>query len=269
MTPRRLAPLLALLALLLAPATAAAFPADFRYALAVGEDSFGRLYESREAFAEPAGIVAAERLASEEIRLDALAPGRAHVFVTGPSLLYVFAVQVRAAGEPKPPPPALDPAKLSAAKRACAGLDQRVEAGRPVIEVTIGDRPCRDAIAALAADDAILAADLQLTFTTAQLQEQLVRLQRAVLDAKLPAVTLHYQGASLVVRGTVTTAERLTLLRTLWRHALGRIALYEELTVVEPPAAPTEAPPPAVMTLEEARKAGLLDDDVPKKEIAP
>ena len=261
--------LLALL-VLVAPAVAGAIPHDHRFDLEVGGEAFGKLWQSDEVVVEPEGIVAAEVLPSEEIRLEALAEGEATVFVLGPSLLHAWKVTVRPKGAPRPKPPEVDPLAWKAATSACPDLVRGKEGLTETLEVTVRDAGCRRALRRLLERGPWPAGDLRLTYTPEVLMEQLRELEKAAAGVGVGAkVKLAYAAATLVVRGEVTAAERRRLYAELWKVAVGRIPLDEALTIAEAPAPVAVPLVPQVMTVEEARKAGLLDEGTAPPPPAP
>jgi len=227
------------LGLLLLPLRALAWPVDLVMPLEAGKERFHKLSAVEWVEVEDAGVATAELLRdTNELLLTGVRPGRTLL------LLYAegrFAVWRLVVGEPGRTP-ATEPSEplLAAARKACPGLKATEGEGRELV-ATVKDARCREALLALLRTEAYVARELELTFELPVLQEQLAALSPALKELGLSA---RYRGAGLVLEGTAKPEVHRRALWVLFRHSLGRVALEDRVTVLQPSPPPVDGPKP-------------------------
>ena len=227
------------LGLLLLPLRALAWPVDLVMPLEAGKERFHKLSVVDWVEVEDAGVATAELLRdTNELLLTGVRPGRTLL------LLYAegrFAVWRLVVGEPGRTP-ATEPSEplLAAARKACPGLKATEGEGRELV-ATVKDARCREALLALLRTEAYVARELELTFELPVLQEQLAALSPALKELGLSA---RYRGAGLVLEGTAKPEVHRRALWVLFRHSLGRVALEDRVTVLQPSPPPVDGPKP-------------------------
>jgi hypothetical protein len=231
--------LLACLGVLLLPARARAWPVDLVMPLEAGKERFHKLSAVDWVEVEDAGVATAEVLpGTNELLLTGVRPGRTLLLLYAEGKLAVWRLVV---GEPGRTP-ATEPTEplLAAARKACPGL-KATEGSERELVATVKDSRCREALLVLLRTEAYLARELELTFELPVLQEQLAALGPALKELGLSA---RYRGAGLVLEGTAAPEAHRRALWALFRHSLGRVALEDRVTVLQPPPPPAGGPKP-------------------------
>jgi hypothetical protein len=232
-------------ALLLAPLAAWANPPHLVIEVKPGDPAFERLYGvTALAVADPS-IASAELQPSQEVLILGKKPGTTDVVAFAGGKLVGIRVHVRAAGAPTPPDSSGE--KLDAVLKTCP-KHQLVGEGK---DQELGAAPstpaCRAALAALFATDRFVVKQIAVDFDEVSLQAQLAEFQKALHDAGIDGVTLHYQAATLVLEGTVSQAQAGKLALVLYQHAVGGVPLDDtDLEIEQPDAGALQPPPPIV-----------------------
>jgi hypothetical protein len=213
---------------------AAAWPVDWIHEVAVGREKFVKLPSLDWFEVQDPKVAQVEWFAENgELLLTGLKAGHTQVLLGSNGRVAVWRVRV---GEP----PLLDEQALPLAKKACPGLTL-TPLEDVKLTVTLETDACFTALTRLFETDAFEARHLELTFAGAVLQTQLKGLQ-AKLSKKVKA---RYVGAGLVLEGgPLTPPEHREALWAVFRTALGRLALDDQLDVLpEPPAVDAGTPP--------------------------
>lgn len=263
-TPRSLAHALLMTALLLAP-TAYALPIVEHLDLQVGGERFLKVPPSPRVRVEPEGLITFEALPSREAFVVAQKPGRGLLFVASDAenVFQVVSLRIHAPGEPVPkrPPVASD---LDAVQRACPALTMQTTRHGQELEAEVKTLECRAALLALLRDDAFVRRNVAFSFTGDLLRQQLAIIEKRLSAAGLgDAFQLFYRGATLVIRGKGTSAQRLALYQIAWEETVGSFLFEdqsERLPEPETRAAPPQSAPASsapeirVQTIEEIEK---------------
>ena len=262
--PRSLARALLLTALLLAP-TAHALPIVEHLDLQVGGERFLRVPPSPRVRVEPEGLITFEALPSREAFVVAQKPGRGLLFVASDAenIFQVVSLRIHAPGEPIPKRDSV-PSELDAAQRACPTLTLQTTRHGQELEAEVKTLECRAALLALLRDDAFVRRNVAFSFTGDLLREQLAIIEKRLTAAGLSdAFQLFYRGATLVIRGKGTSAQRLSLYQIAWEETVGSFLFEDQSERLPDPeikAAPQpEIPAPQaseirVQTIEEIEK---------------
>lgn len=209
-------------ALLAVPAHA--WPVDWVHDVEPGKERFIKLPKVDWWEVEDPKVLQVEWLAdSNELLLSGLKPGRTVVLLGAEGK--VAAWRVRVGGKP-----VVDEKLKEAAQKACPDL-KLTPLEDVKLAVTVHAEPCRQALRALFQTDVAEARSLELTWSGEVLQAQLKELQRAFDGVAKGRVSAKYVGAGLVLGGKVSEAEHRKLLWELFRRALGRFALDDQLEV--------------------------------------
>lgn len=215
-----------LLVLLLAPATSLAWPVDWIHDVEAGREKFVRLPSLDWFEVDDPQVLGVEWLASGELLLVGLKPGRATVLLGAQGRVAAWRVRVGTV-------PVTDQAALVAAQKACPSLELTPLA-EVKLTVTVSDEPCRKALFTLFQTDAFEARQLKLTFESKVLQAQLASVQQGVRSVS-PRVSARYVGAGLVLEGAAsTTAQKHQLLWEVLRRAIGRFTLDDQVSTDQP-----------------------------------
>lgn len=229
-----------LAALLLLPMSAAAWPVDQAFSVDSGADRFHKLTAVEWVDVEDPTVATVEVLpGSNELLMTGKKPGRTLVLLYAEGKFAVWRLSVTAPGA-RPGPEATAPELLAGARKACPGLQVSQGAERAMV-ATVKDTACRKALLSLFQTDAWLARELELTFELPVLQEQLAALSPALKELGLSA---RYRGAGLVLEGTAKPEVHRRALWVLFRHSLGRVALEDRVTVLQPSPPPVDGPKP-------------------------
>jgi hypothetical protein len=207
---------LGVIALLCAPASFA-WPVDDYVDVAVGAEKFRAVEQLEWVDVEDPSVVSAEALPSGEVLITGRGPGRTLILAYGEGRLTVFRARVG------------DKAlKLDAepAKKACPGLSVSSSA----VTAKVGSERCWQALLSVAQGDGPDARSWDLSFEVPALQAQLKAIDAAVSSATSSKVTAAYLGATLKLKGEVTSAEQKKILWAAFKNSLGRIALENQLT---------------------------------------
>jgi Flp pilus assembly secretin CpaC len=228
---------------LLAPALAFASPPHAVVEVKPGDVTFQRLYDVRALASIDPSIATAELMPSQEVLITGKKPGTTEVVALVNGKVVGLRVHVRAPGTLLPDEGA---ARLAAVEKACPQHRLLGEGADQQLGATPTAGACRAALFALFATDKFLVKQIAIDFDQPSLQAQAAEVEAAVRAAKLP-VELHYQGATLVLKGSVTREQAAKLAVALYLHALGGVPLDDgELELEEPdagaPAAAADQP---------------------------
>ncbi len=216
------------IAVLLAAAALAlparAWPVDVYADLEAGKERFFKLAAVDWAVVEDPKIASAERVETGELLLTGVAPGRTLLLLYGEGKFGVWRVRV-APKDGKLPPLAAGPQLSPAVTKACPKAKLTGEGDARELSATVPDDACRRALLPLFEQDGLNGRQLLLTFEVPALQAQLAATQAALPAALRAKVTLKYLGAGLVLEGALTQQEHREVLWTLFRQAVGRVAL--------------------------------------------
>lgn len=223
--------LLAMLAVL-APLAAWATPPHAIVEVKPGATTFVRLYEVSAIASEDPSIATVERLPSQELLITGKKAGTTELAALCSGKIVGIRVHVRPQGAP---PLSDGQQELDAALKACP-VHQLVGEGK---DQELGASPttsgCRAALVALFDTDRFTMKQITVNFDETSLQAQIVELGQAVKAAGLTGISLHYQGATLVLSGTVTSAEAGKLAVALYTHAVGGLPIDDDdLTITFP-----------------------------------
>ncbi len=246
MTRRHLAALLAMLALG-APALAAARPVTRPFDLEAGKEEFVRAWLKAAATDDPA-VATAERLPSNEVLITAVKPGRALLLLVGETSLDAVRLRVAAPGGKAPVVRATEEQR-AAARKACPGFKQEGAGEEASVTVAVSSPACRAALRELFEGDEYSTRRMELSFEPEALRDQLGAIRAALAPAGLGSVEVSYSGVTAVLKGKVTQAQRMELMKVLYAHSVGPVLFEDQLEVApepEPKKAPPAEPPPAV-----------------------
>ncbi|MBN1204277.1 MAG: pilus assembly protein N-terminal domain-containing protein [Myxococcaceae bacterium] len=250
--------------LLLLPVKALAWPVDLVFSLESGTDRFHKLTAVDWVEVEDPSVATVEVLpGSNELLITGKRPGRTLMLLYAEGKFAVWRLAVSAPGA-RPPAPEAASEQLSAARRACPGLQASEGAERSLV-VTVKDAACRSALLSLFQTDAWLARELELTFELAALQEQLSAMAPGLKELGLEA---RYSGAGVVLQGTATAEAHRHALWALFRQSVGRVPLEDRVKVEAPAAAPEAGPGPVdagVAPVEVLEKPGKRKRGAPSK----
>jgi hypothetical protein len=225
------------LAVALLPALAHAWPVETFVDVEAGGEKFQRLGAVDWLEVEDPSVATVEWLPSGELLVSGKKAGRTLVLLGAQGKSAVWGIRVSAKGQK--PKAVSSEAALSAASRACPGLETHPGSEDEALVATIPDERCRLALLALLETDAFRAKELDLTFTLPALQSQLSAFQKA-LPSGLEA---SYLGAGLVLKGSATERDHRHALWVLFRHSVGRVALDDEVQITDAPDAGGSAEP--------------------------
>lgn len=229
---------------LLAPLAAAAAPPHAIVEVKPGDTTFVRLYDvSALASADPS-IATVEHLPSDELLVSGKRAGTTELVAIAAGKILGVRVHVRAPGSPLPSD---GQKELEAALKACPQHQHVGEDKSPGEQ--LGAAPttpaCRAALVALFATDRFTVKQVAVNFDQSSLQAQIAEMDQAVKAAGLSQVAMHYQGATLVLKGTVTPAEAGKLIVAVYAHAIGGIPIdADELEITLPDGGAVGDPPP-------------------------
>lgn len=206
------------------PFAAHAWPVDVRHAVAVEKTVFVKL-AGVDWLDNPSPTVASVEWqpGSNELVLEGLREGVAHVLLYAQGKMAVWQVRVQTPEKPAP---------LEPVRAACPKL----EVGRGGVEGPVASVACLDALRVLFQGDGFVVRDLGLTYSGEVLQAQLKRVQAALPKG----VTAKYSGAGLVLEGTASPADHRKALWAAFHESVGRIALDDQV-VVKTAESPTDA----------------------------
>lgn len=132
--------------------------------------------------------------------------------------------------------PLLDePQVWAAAAKACKGVDPKARE----LLVNVESEQCRAALLKVLEQDRLLPRDISLNYEVKVLQGQLIAMQAALDAQKLP-VRARYEGAGLILEGTVDDAARRRTYFELFKKSAGRLAVTDRLEAPAPAAAQQE-----------------------------
>lgn len=172
---------------------------------------------------EPADLATAEKLPSGAVRVTPLRAGAGLVYLFEDGEVEAFRLRVLDA-KADPVPPAR-PELWAATRASCSGLDEHVVDGERYLHVQVTGCACRKALLDLLATDVFTVGHVRLVFGFPALQAQLADFQALLAAAGITDISLHYQGATLVIAGTVDAATHHRALRLLWAANVGRLDL--------------------------------------------
>lgn len=239
---------LLVLALALAPAVASADPPHAIVEVKPGDPAFERLFGVRVLAVADPSIASAELMPSQEVLVTGKKPGTTTVVAIAGGKLVGIRVHVREPGAARPDQSGA--AELAAALKACPKHQLVGEGADQELGAVPEPAACRTALAALFATDHFVIKQISVDFDQPALQLQLAEMEKAVKTAGLDGVSLAYQAATLVVKGTLSRAEAAKLALALYGSAVGGVPLDDtELLIEEPDAGPPVAPLPPVITI--------------------
>jgi hypothetical protein len=205
----------------LLPSVALAWPVERVMELSPGDPTFLKIGSLSFLDVENPSIATAEVLPTGEVMLLGLAPGQTLLMFHAEGRATFFRLRVAGAENTRAP---------SGSPKECPGLKARSEAGRRTLEGAVSSNACRLALRALLQSDDYLAPALELTFDLATLQEQLKDMSAGVARVA-PRVSLSYLGAALVMRGAATEGEHKAALWEIFKRAVGRVALNDQVAL--------------------------------------
>lgn len=222
-----------LLAALLLPARALAWPVDLVFPLESGTDRFHKLSAVDWVEVEDPSVASVELLSgSNELLITGKRPGRTLMLLYAEGKMGVWRLVVTAQGAQ--PTPESAPEQLAAARKVCPGL-QVSEGAERSLAVTVKDSGCRKALLTLFQTDAWLARELEVTFDLPMLQEQLSAMTPRLKELGLEA---RYSGAGIVLEGEASPEAHRSALWELFRESVGRVPLEDRVKINAPEAAP-------------------------------
>jgi hypothetical protein len=217
-----------LLATLLAPLPALAWPADVYLDVEKGGEKFQRLGAVDWFEVEDPSIAQVEWLSSNELLVTGKALGRTLVLFYAQGTAAVWRIRVHEKGAQTQP--ASSSSALEAATKACPGL--ALDLKGPSSTVTARTEACRQALLAFFQTDAVRASDSGVNFELPALQAQLQAIQSA-LSRLGEKVTVKYSGAGLILEGATTPAGQRRLLWVVFRNTVGRVVIDDRLDVTD------------------------------------
>ena len=207
--------------LTLALSVVLAFPVDMSHDVEAGKEKFVKPGAIEWVEPEDPTIANAEVMEAGEVLLTGVKPGRAHVLLYAEGRFAVWRVRVGG----KPEVPSTEPAK-----KACPSL-KLSSSDDTKLAVTVDSEACWKALFTLFQGDGFTARELDLTFEPKVLQQQLKGLQAALPKG----IASKYVGAGLVLEGAIgSPRDHRTVLWTLFRKSVGRVALDDRLEVKMP-----------------------------------
>lgn len=219
----------------LAPARSSARPPMRTLDLKVGNEQFFRIGVGVQAFADAPEVVGAETLPSNELLLTPKAPGRALVYLMGPGSFDAVRVRVREAGGRPPEAPSSEP-REQAVRKACQNVEIEKAGEGKTLSANVPTSACRKALLELFDSDDFQADRVSLIFSEEVIREQYGEIHAAVKEAGLDGdCQLAYLGPTLSIKGTMTTARKLELLKIVYRATPGRILLDDRTETAEVP----------------------------------
>ncbi len=216
--------LLGLLALCLSSA-ARAWPVEVYADLEAGSERFYKLTALEWAQVEDPKVATAERMETGELLLSGVTPGRTLLLLYAEGRFGVWRVRVAAKGGKAPV--VMQELAASPVAKACPKAKVGREDDAPQLSVHVADDGCRRALLGFLAQDGFSARQLQLTFEIPVLQAQLAASAQALPAPLREKVRLRYLGAGLVLEGSLSEEEHRQVLWTLFRQAVGRVALED------------------------------------------
>lgn len=230
------------LAVLFLPLAARANPPHVVVEVKPGDVAFERLYGVRVLAVADPSIASAELQPSQEILITGKEPGTTDVVAIAAGKLVGIRVHVRAVGAP----PRVDDsdARLADVLKACPKHQLVGEGPGQQLGASADTPRCRAALAALFATDRFVIKDIAVDFDQGALQAQLGEFEKALREAKVLGVKLAYQGATLVIEGTLNRVQAQKLAVALYQHAIGGVPLDDTALELEEPDAgvPTVTP---------------------------
>lgn len=229
-------------ALLLIPVRALAWPVDWIHDVEAGKEKFIKLprvdwFEIRSAdgSVDDPKVLAVEWVAeSKELLLIGLKPGRATVLLGAEGKVAAWRVRVSS-------PPQTDATLLPLAQKACPDL-KLTPLEETKLTVTVGTENCRKALLPLFQTDAFEARYFDLTFEGTVLQNQLKSVQEGLQQVTKGRVKARYAGAGLVLDGKVSVAEHRKVLWEVLKRTLGRFALDDQMELPPEPVVDAGVP---------------------------
>lgn len=222
------------IALVLAPLAARAAPPHSVVEVKPGDTTFVRLYEVRVVTSLDPAVATVEHLPSDELLVTGKKAGTTDLVALTGGKLVGIRVHVRAPGTAMEPDPSA--ARLEAAQKACPKLRLVGEGKDQELGVTPQPAACRSALEALFATDRFLIKQISVDFDGEALQTQIAQFDAALKAVNVP-VELHYQGATLVLKGSVDLRGAERLIGALYAHAVGGVPLDDDDLEIEAPDA--------------------------------
>ncbi len=196
------------------------WPVDVVQDLEVGKEKFVHLSSLDWFEVEDPKVVTVEYLESGEILFTALQPGRTLVLMYAEKKFAVW--RLRVAGKSQP-----EVGTLGTALKACPKLTYHPQEYDKLVGL-VGDEKCRQAVLGLLATDAFVGKELALVFPIEVLQSQLKTINAALASQKIVA---RYEGASLVLTGSVDAPGQRKALWDVFRRSAGRVAMDDQVEV--------------------------------------
>jgi hypothetical protein len=213
------------------PLVAQARPVAKSLDLKVGKEEFFHAWVKAVVVDDPS-IATAELLPSQEVLLTPLKPGRATLLVVGETSLEAVRLRVYAEGSAVVPVRATEEQR-AAARKACPGLTETGKEGEKTVSAAVSSAACRSALLALFAADEYSARRVELQFTPETIQDQLAVMRQALKSKGLEAVQAGYSGTTLTLKGSVSEAQHLEALKTIFDIAIGAVAVEDTTEIVE------------------------------------
>jgi len=220
---------------LLLPALAAAVPPDARITIAPGTERILKSPIPVDAVvSDPPGLVVAERLPGGEVLVTASAErrGDAVVLAAGATRVYAWDVCV---GEP-PGTACTRETKPEQARSACPDVARATEDGSPVVQATVKDARCLDALLAALAHAAVPPAALRLTLEEDAFLTMARRVSQAISgDPRTKGLRAGFSGATLRLEGRAGREARALALLAAWRQVPGVLSVEDRTQPAGPP----------------------------------
>jgi hypothetical protein len=233
-------------ALSLWPGAAHAVPPVANIDVRVGDVTFTRIYDIYVlAIADPE-VASAEFLANKsgEVLITGKAVGETDLvaLVANGRIIGVHVV-VRAAGQAPVSHEQAQTTALEEAKKACPKLKIEGEGEKTMLTTVAGGGvACLKALSALFSLNGLTVKQTDIEFDGDMLMAQLGAMQNALVAAHADSVKIHYQGATLMLEGHVSSAEAERAILAIYRNAVGGIPVDDELEVDPPPPPPDAGP---------------------------
>lgn len=243
MRPKAIAAAVLVLALGVS-AVAQARPVTRPFDLKAGKEEFVRAWLKGAVTDDPL-VATGEYLPSNEVLLTAVRPGRALLFLIGEASM--DAVRLRVAGpDGKAPVVKATEEQRAAVRKACPGYKEEVAGDEATVKAAVSSPQCRAALRELFDCDEYSTRRMELSFSPEAMLDQLTAIRAGVKAAGLP-VEVSYLGVTAVLKGKVTAAQRVELLKVLYANSVGPVLFDDQLEgAPEPKRAQPAEPLPVV-----------------------
>jgi hypothetical protein len=219
----------------LAPASSLARPVTRTLDLVAGSEQFFRIGAGVLAFVDAPEVVGAEVLPSNELLLTPKAPGRALVYLMGPSTFDAVRVRVRESGGRLPEAPSSE-SREQAVRKTCQHVEFEKAGEGKSLSANVPTSACRKALLELFDSDDFQADRVSLIFSEDVIREQYGEILAAVKAAGLEGdCQLAYLGPTLSIKGKMPPARKLELLKIVYHATPGRLLLDDRTETAEDP----------------------------------